>query len=418
MRVLHLSTWNDQCGIADYARQLVAALQCQPGAVNEVYPQRRHHPALIADGALRELFEGVLVLASAADLVHIQHEFAFFAGRRGYAHSVRQFGWLLTQLRQRDVPIVTTFHNEPKIDVADGSTARKRLTHAYHRSLWRWHVARHFRRGGGRRQAIVHTQRSRQMLIESGFNPAQVQVVPPGHPRRSVAPPHDRAVAKARLGFPQRATVLSIFGSLANQDTYAWVVETLKTLPSTFVLAVVGGNQPTLRDDDTVDAMLESWKNEDPARLRITGFVSPEMVDTYHAATDICVVPHLPCSVSASVAMPWALTSGRPTIATDIPAFRYLNEDADCLLLVRPGDAGELAARIQDLAGDTAKQEELVRRALAYASANGWDTLAARHLDIYQSLVHQPSGCVDRDAHSHLDLPQAPRVADLFQEGR
>jgi glycosyltransferase involved in cell wall biosynthesis len=415
MRVLHLSTWNDQCGIADYARQLVAALQCQPDAINELYPQRRHHPALMSDDALRELFEGVLVLASAADLVHIQHELAFFAGRRGYAHAVRQFGWLLTQLRQRDVPIVTTFHNEPKTAPPAGSTARTRMTHAYHRSLWRWHVARHFRRGERRRQAIVHTQRSRQLLIESGFNPAQVQVVPPGHPRRSAPPPHDRAMAKARLGFPQQATVLSIFGSLANRDSYAWVVETLKTLPSTFVLAVVGGSQPTLHDEDTVNAILESWKHRDPARLRITGFVSPEMVDAYHAATDICLVPHLPCSVSASVAMPWALTSGRPTIATDIAAFRYLNEDAACLLLVRPGDVGELAARIQDLARDAAKQEELVRRALAYASANGWEALASRHLDIYQSLVHQPPGCVECDPHSRLDLPHAPRVADLFQ---
>jgi len=415
MRVLHLSTWNDQCGIADYARHLVAALQCQPGAANELYPQRRHHLALMSDEVLRELFEGFVVLASAADVVHIQHEFAFFAGRHGYARSVRQFGWLLTQLRQRDVPVVTTFHNDPKSDAPADSTRRTRLTHAYHRSLWRWHVARHFRRGERRRQAIVHTQRSRQLMIESGCNPAQVQVVPPGHPRRFVLPLHERAAAKARLGFPKQSTVLSIFGSVASPESYAWVIDTLKKLPSSFVLAMVGGSQPATHDDDIVNAILDSWRNQDPGRLRITGFVSPEMVDAYHAATDICLVPHMPCSVSASVAMPWALTSGRPTIATDIVPFRHLNEDAECLLLVRPGDAGELAARIQELARDVVKQEELVRRALAYASANSWEALALRHLDIYESLVHQPIDRVANDTCSRLDLAHSARVADLFQ---
>jgi glycosyltransferase involved in cell wall biosynthesis len=415
MRVLHLSTWNDQCGIADYARHLVAALQCHPRAINELHPQRRQHLALISDDALRELFEGFLVLASAADLVHIQHEHAFFAGRHGYARAVRQFGWLLTQLRQRDVPVVATFHNEPRSEAPASAPARMRLTHAYHQSLWRWQVARHFRRGERRRQAIVHTQRNRQLLIESGFNPAQVQVVPPGHPRRSVLPLHERAQAKERLGFPKQATVLSIFGSVANQASYAWAVETLKTLPSRFVLAVVGGSHPASLDEDIVNGILDSWRNQDPARLRITGFVSPEMVDAYHAATDICLVPHLPCSVSASVAMPWALTSGRPTIATDIAAFRYLNEDAECLLLVRPGDVAELAARILALAGDAAKQEDLVRHALAYACANGWEALALRHLEIYQSLVQQPGDCVQREVHSRLDLPRTPSVADVFQ---
>jgi glycosyltransferase involved in cell wall biosynthesis len=112
--------------------------------------------------------------------------------------------------------------------------------------------------------------------------------------------------------------------------------------------------------------------------------------------------------------MPWALTAGRPTIASDIPAFRHLNEDAGCLLLARPGDVGELGARIRELAADAAKQEDLVRRALTYASANGWDQLAARHLEIYQSLVHQPAPQPEFEAHTRLDLVHATRVADLF----
>lgn len=417
MRVLHLSTWNDRCGIGDYARSLIAALQKQPDVVNDVYPPRKQQPVLMSQDALRQLFEGFLVLASAADVVHIQHHLAFFAGRHGYARSVRRFNSLLMQLRQRDVPIVTTFHDEPSIEATD-ERSRTRIEHAWQHTLWRWHIARHFRRGEGHRQAIVHTQRGRQALIASGFNPAQVQVVPPGHPTRSVPPWQERAAAKARLGFPANSTVLSIFGDVASVESYIWAVEALKRLPSHFVLAVVGGNQ-AIGDDELVNVILDAWKGRDSARLRMTGFISSEMVDLYHAATDICLVPHLPCHVSASVAMPWALTSGRPTIASDIPAFRHLNEDARCLLLVQPGAIGELVARIEELARDTTKQADLVRHALAYASANGWDAMAERHLAIYRSVVPRRIAQVEAaDIRPRLDLAHAPRVADLLHHGR
>jgi hypothetical protein len=160
MRVLHFSTGNEQCGTAGYARRLMACLQQQPDIICDLYPPRGAQPTAWSADDTRELFERLLVLASTADLVHIQHEFAG-AGLR----SVKQFGWLLMQLRQRDVPVAVTFHSNPV------------LASRYQRVCWRWHVARHFRRGEDRPRAIVATSLSRQLLIASGFDPAQVHVV-------------------------------------------------------------------------------------------------------------------------------------------------------------------------------------------------------------------------------------------------
>lgn len=173
MRVLHVSTWEEQCGSASYARQLLASLETLPDVICDVYPARRvhQHQTPPGDEELHDLFEGLLVLANSVDVVHIQHEFAFFAGTHGYARSVRTFGWLLGQLRARGVPVVVTFHRDPE------------QASRYHRVLWRWHVARHFQRRPDCRQAIVREANSRQALIDSGFAPDQVQVVETEAPR-------------------------------------------------------------------------------------------------------------------------------------------------------------------------------------------------------------------------------------------
>jgi hypothetical protein len=170
MRVLHFSSWDQRSESARYARHLVACLQ-QKDVISDVYPPRRYHRLLQADDDIRGVCARLLVLANSADLVHIQHEFAGFGGRRGYTRSVRLFGWLVRQLHQRGIPLVVTFHNDPI------------LASRYQRVLWRWQVARHFRRSGDRRLAIVLTRRSRQVLIDSGFDAAQVKLVPKANAR-------------------------------------------------------------------------------------------------------------------------------------------------------------------------------------------------------------------------------------------
>jgi Glycosyltransferase Family 4 len=177
MRVLQVSTWDEQCGSAGYARQLLASLETLPDVICDIYPSRRVHPQQTPPGdeELYDIFEGVLVLANTVDIVHIHHEVAFFAGTHSYARAVRTFGWLLGQLRQRGVPVVVTFHRDP--DQAS----------RYHRVLWRWHVARHFQRRPDCRQAIVRTADSRQVLIDSGFSPDQVQVMETMMPRELAA---------------------------------------------------------------------------------------------------------------------------------------------------------------------------------------------------------------------------------------
>src|SRR5207245_7812314 len=47
------------------------------------------------------------------DVVHVQHEYSLFAGSGGLVDSLRNFGHLLSGLRNISRPVVVTFHTEP-----------------------------------------------------------------------------------------------------------------------------------------------------------------------------------------------------------------------------------------------------------------------------------------------------------------
>jgi len=123
------------------------------------------------------------------------------------------------------------------------------------------------------------------------------------------------------------------------------------------------------------------------ARVRVTGFLDAAAVDLYHAATDICLAPYLDPTQAASAGIGWAIASGKPIIASSIPAFVEINDTADCLVTSTPGAEHELAWHIERLHGDRALQDRLTTNALRYAAQWSWGTVAQAHVDLYGELL-------------------------------
>ena len=107
----------------------------------------------------------------------------------------------------------------------------------------------------------------------------------------------------------------------------------------------------------------------------------------YHAATDICLAPYIDDKLSSSAAITWALTSGKPVIASTIRAFREINETIPCMLPVTPKCEMELAWQIQRLAADPEQQRQLVENARRYAREHSWDEIAKRVVRIYGEIA-------------------------------
>ncbi len=408
MRVLHLSTWKARCGIGDFTQSVVEHLSAT-GIDNQVFPLDVAALRYMTSCEVFAEMDRFARMAADFDLVHVQHEFSLFTGSGGVFETILHFGHLLEALHQTRKPVIVTFHSgaalqtllpSPSVDrgMADSSAAsavlgaiqriRLRRTAGKLNKLWRQRIAPFFDGRPGSFQGVVHTARTRMEMVDSGLASGCVSVVPLGFQLREPSFLNEnRAAAKAKLGLAPDSILLTIFGFVAAYKGHLTAVEALKKLPPQYHLAVVGGPHPGNAYDQTLNALLESWEGQDPGRLIVTGYVPRETIDTYHAATDICLVPFQKGNPTGSASLTWALTSGKPTIASNIPAFAEIQRAADCLQLCTPDAAHELAWHIQQLAGNLLLQQKLAQNALKFAALHSWSRVAEQLIAVYRQIT-------------------------------
>jgi glycosyltransferase involved in cell wall biosynthesis len=391
MKVLHLSTWKEACGIADYSADLIGALDAQ-GVRSEVYPLTRRGKKYMSRSAIVKDLSQFTKKARSFDLVHIQHEFSFFADNTGsLPRSIHLFGFVLKRLAKYGLPTVVTFHTEPFFtsplwDLFRRPDFAKCLALTY---LWRRNVSCFFKRSNVRFRAIVHTRKARLNVKKSGFSFQNIEVMPVGvAPRSKICLNSNGTSAKEKLGYPPDVVLLSLFGFISGYKGPHVAVRALKELPPQYHLALVGGSHPE-SPDRTVNDILRALSEDQAlrARVRVTGYLKPETIDLYHAATDICLAPYADPRISGSAAINWALSSGKPVIASKVPTFVDINDTADCLLLFTNGAFYELAWQIQRLAGDQELQLNLTRNAQKYVAANCWPEVAQKTLHLYANML-------------------------------
>jgi glycosyltransferase involved in cell wall biosynthesis len=384
--VLHYTTWKTACGIAGYAESLINSLTAL-GVSNTVRVIDRpglHH--MSQQEQLQEM-DSLCRQAQDYDIVHIQHEFSFFSQPYDVWESNRNFSQALRQLNRQGTSTVITFHTEP-LFASEPMGIRARFRHMLNgRVPWHgWTFGRAIRGRPNLVRVIVHSGAARAAFANVGVPPSLVTVLPIGFPEaRSAHCAVDSATAKQRLGFPPDCILLSLFGFVARYKGHLVAAKALQALPSNYYLAVVGGLHPE-GNEKAINKVLRIRKEMDPKRLTITGFVTQAELDLYHAATDICLAPYIDDTQSGSAAITWAMTSGKPVIASTIRAFREINASAECLLMVTPKAEMELAWQIERLAASPALQQRLVANARRYAQEHSWPETAKRTAALYEEL--------------------------------
>ena len=428
MRVLHLSTWDVPCGIATYCGNLVRALDSLD-VRSDVYPLAAHRWRTYTAGDVAELQADIARHAIRYDLVHVQHEHGLFGHAVSYKAAARNFGAILRLVQEAGRPTVTTFHTAPLgAGPADGRfSLHQTLRNWGRRMAWSRHVSSRFTGSPQSTAAVVHTPVTRRALIRRGIPAAAVHVIPHGClPQRDVR--LDRISAKARLGLPPSTVLLTMFGFVGGYKGHDLAVRALAKLPARFHLAICGGAHPESEDRALATVLRLVRKLGLEQRVTITGWLSEADAAVHYAATDICLAPYVDTSLSASGAITWALASGRPTIASKIPAFQEICREQPCLLLTSPGMVDEIVWAAEKLADDRDLAAGLVTAAGRYIDAHSWAATAAATQDLYAALIAgEPpaaagigrSRLVNRSHPDRIDQrPAAPRQARGAPSGR
>jgi glycosyltransferase involved in cell wall biosynthesis len=363
MKIAMLTSWQEACGVADYASALVAALrsraEVEVNVVGLIHGQTE-------PGYFRKLGEA----CNGADLVHIQHEYVFFGKRTPWSY---RWPDVLKALR---VPYVVTSHTWLK--PTQGGPAWKRAGRSLRNALVRstgW--SRYLEAGQFQSAAriITHTRAHREFLIESGLAPEKIAVLPQGIP--SGFPLGD--AARARQRWDLRGPVVTLFGFLNPAKGHELALAAWKQMPREAVL-VIAGKAFSSRDQAYAE-QLERQARRMGQQVRWAGYLEePDLADVL-AASDVVLMPYV--ATTASYALSLALMAGRPVLASDLAPFQEIRQEKDCLELFQNRNADDLARQLKMLLENPGRRESLAQGAREWSRTHTWEAVAGATAKLY-----------------------------------
>jgi phosphatidylinositol alpha-mannosyltransferase len=101
---------------------------------------------------------------------------------------------------------------------------------------------------------------------------------------------------------------------------------------------------------------------------------------------DVHVVPSTG-GESFGIVLVEGMAAGAAVLASDLPAFRRVLDDGASGVLFRAGDPHELAARARELLDDRSRRSALVGAARVAVRRYDWSTVAARVVQVYETVV-------------------------------
>ena len=376
LRVSFFTPWQEQCGIRDYSRYLLAPLRELPEIENITLVEA------LSDAARGGTVEALRHRGTDAhrfqelgkrmnqdstghpvDVAHIQHQYFLFGGVAPHKSHIRDF------LNAITVPAVMTVH---EIARTEGLPALKqKMVHFANRTNFLHPALQHL---------IVHTEADRDYLLALGVSPNQVHKITHGVP--SAQPMPAPQVAKQTLGLEGKR-VVTLFGFLSVKKGHGVALEAMDSLPEDVTLLFAGGQHPDDHTDYVSKLKAEIAARGLQKRVVLTGYLPEEQVPLVMAATDVALAPFLQSSGSGSLAALMAYS--RPTIASDIPPHQtFLQETPGCLALFPSGNATALATQILTLLEQEPRRTALQAAAQTYATTHSYSQMARDTLAIYQ----------------------------------
>ncbi|NIZ92272.1 glycosyltransferase family 4 protein [Kineococcus rubinsiae] len=275
----------------------------------------------------------------------------------------------------RRKPLVVHFHG-PWAGESQEAGERSGLALRVKRSLERAVYTRAHR-------LVVLSEAFAELLVrEYGVDPARVSVVAPGVDLTAFTP--GREAARRRLGLEAGRRVVFAARRLVPRVGLDVLVEAWARLPRRpDDLLLLAGEGPEL---DALTDLVRSLGLEDSVRL-LGRIGEAELVDHFRAA-DLSVMPSRSLEGFGLSAVE-SLACGTPVVVTDVGGLPSVVRGLDASLVVAPGDADALAARLSSaLAGDVPDADACRRHAEGFS----WRRAADHHERIYAEAFQAATG--------------------------
>jgi D-inositol-3-phosphate glycosyltransferase len=233
-----------------------------------------------------------------------------------------------------------------------------------------------------------------ELLRDYAAHPSRIATIPCGVDT-DLFTPGDRAEARQRLGLDDRPVLLWVgrMAPIKGLDTLLDTVARLREGGQDMRLLVVGGDadEPTSGHEISLRHRIARLGLVDSVR-----FVGPQpqsVLPRYYAAADLTVLPSYYESFGM-VALE-AMACGSPVIASRVGGLITTIRDGVTGFLVRDGDVGALAERIESLVADPELRWRLGREGVRWAAQHRWPCVAEAVCKEYASLESRATAHLD-----------------------
>ncbi|MBK9757258.1 MAG: glycosyltransferase [Nannocystis sp.] len=399
MRIVQVSPYPpERNGIGDYTRDLCAALNvAEPAATIVVLATR--DPAVGDCGGVRYCLDfggdwpaqfKRAIAEERPDVVHLQH--GWYMGLDG------RVGEALRHARAQGVATVGTLHG------------------VWPTTLWdRWPRHLHHDLASHVDRVIIHQHAgSHPLLIGDGVPAVKIAVIPHG---TAIEEPIPAADARRQLGLPVDARVVLNLGLIYRRKGVHTLIRAFDAVARQVPdarLVVVG----RVRRDNPIDTLYNLWLDRGVRRGQAAGWldcrrehVPEDQLSVYIHAADIIAFPYLRPYGSASGVFHRALAAGRAVVCSRCATF---GEAVDAWgaqepeMFATPGDVADWSRALHRALVDDEMRTRVMRRAATLARETSWPSVAARHLELYRSIVPPEAGPDTGRRAVSTPLPEPP----------
>jgi len=252
---------------------------------------------------------------------------------------------------------------------------------------------RHRRSGRGNRLAFIcYTKAVQDSYSDSPYYDKIVLM-----PRGVVIPDQKtfKAVEARRiLGLPQDGAVLLHFGTNHFDKDFEVIFQAAKGLPEPYTLLFAGKIDPAYRTNNSIT--LAKKHGLEKNTIIVDRYIPDEEMKGYFQAADAALLSHRKHFGRYSGVLATSAQFSLPVIAADVGEIGEIVRNCGLGLTFEAEDAQSLREAILSfLSLNEERREEMKRNLLRFAQDHSYQLVARRHIEVYQSLLHQ-SGRLDK----------------------
>jgi glycosyltransferase involved in cell wall biosynthesis len=384
--VLHITTHDEDCGIAKYQQNFISAMAESGDSEihNEIFHFSPNKTKTMGEVELDAVVEELKQKLQNFDVLHIQHEFGFY-----YGNELQKYAKVAKDL---DKKLVFTVHTSPDVVIhkahLPGFGPRSFVLYVKQKRHTDSQIAKHITPMQVADVVIAHNQPTIDSLIDFGVD--KDKIVRIQHPVPSLVGSLESNEIRSNLNYKKGDIIYATVGFMHKYKGLFDAVKALRYLPQNYKLAIIGGVHPFSDSAgiyNKITDMVADYGLQD--RVYITGFVKDDnRLNALIQECTVCVYPYdgVYYGKTSSGALNLAFANSMPVIAYPTETIREIAADSNgAAVLTDSFSYYELARKLQ-----STDYDEKAKQSVDYAKKMAWPVQTKGLVDLYSKLITNP----------------------------